>query len=204
LTHSKIRIIGGFLRGRQIPVVADTRGLGLRPTADRLRETVFNWLMHDIQGAVCLDLFSGSGALGLEAISRGAEWVIFLEQERSFLAAIEKLITEWNLKDKSECLCVDALGFISHEAHNNNGVKFDIVFCDPPFRKSLLRPALEKLKQGDRLNPNALIYVEYESIPEKKDADFFSNFESSVNTMGFAVLKLKKAGLVTYGLLRNN
>ena len=177
------RIIAGRFRSRQLQI---PEHIAVRPTLNRIRETLFNWLMNDIQDAICLDAFAGSGALGLEALSRGAEHVYFIEKERTVLQALEKNIALLNtegseliLGSMPECLAVGEFK------------KIDIVFLDPPFHQDLILPALQALQQSELLKPESLIYFEVErefKLPEKLDA----NWE---------ILKYKKAGKVAYGLL---
>lgn len=146
----QLRIIGGQWRSRRLRFPAID---GLRPTLDRIRETVFNWLQFDVEGSRVLDAFAGSGALGFEALSRGAKEVIFLEKHPA--AALQ-------LKDNLQLLearnaqvwAGDALLWLEQ-----NPEPFDLVFLDPPFHKNLLQPAIDAL----RLLPGALIYVEHEA-----------------------------------------
>lgn len=149
--QNKVRIIGGEWRRRMIAFPAVE---GLRPTADRLRETLFNWLGQTLDGKVCLDLFAGSGALGFEALSRGAARVVMVERDRQALRALrenaEKLGAE-----RLELHDADALQFLSRESR-----RFDVVFLDPPFHKSIL-PLLFPILEN-RLNPGGRVYAESE------------------------------------------
>lgn len=151
---SQLRIVGGTWRSRKFPV-ADVEGL--RPTPDRVREMLFNWLTGRISGARCLDAFSGTGALGLEALSRGASEVVFLEYS---------LEAAQTLKSTLKTLCsdarveqTDALQWLSRPARHT----FDLVFLDPPFHKQLLQPACEHLQANGWLAQDALVYVEAEN-----------------------------------------
>jgi 16S rRNA (guanine966-N2)-methyltransferase len=146
-----IRIIGGSLRGRRFRF-ADVPDI--RPTPDRVRETLFNWLGPRVHGARCLDLFAGSGALGLEALSRGAASAVFVEQNITAVRALSSLITEWNVQD-ARLERADALHFLSGTAQ-----PADIVFLDPPFAASLLAKTAALLEQRGWLSATALIYVE--------------------------------------------
>ncbi|KFW99952.1 16S rRNA methyltransferase [Pectobacterium betavasculorum] len=149
----QIRIIGGQWRGRKLPVPDSP---GLRPTTDRVRETLFNWLAPVIQQARCLDCFAGSGALGLEALSRYAAHATLLEMER----AVAQQLTQ-NLAllraENAEVVNTDALNWLAKP-----GTPFDVVFLDPPFRKELLNNTLALLEQQGWLAPDAWIYVETE------------------------------------------
>ncbi|MCG8709517.1 16S rRNA (guanine(966)-N(2))-methyltransferase [Brenneria sp. 4F2] len=150
----QIRIIGGQWRGRKLPVPISP---GLRPTTDRVRETVFNWLAPVIQQSRCLDCFAGSGALGLEALSRYAAHATLLEKER---IVAQQLTQNLTLLRAENALVVntDTLQWLSQ-----NGEPFDVVFLDPPFRKDLLNDTLSLLEQQGWLAPDAWIYVETET-----------------------------------------
>ncbi len=150
---SKLRIIGGEWRSRQLPIIELD---GLRPTTDRVRETVFNWLSFEIPGARCLDLFSGSGALGLEALSRGAKECTFVELNRSVAQQIERNLSTLQASNGT-VHNTDALSFLQA-----NPAPFDVIFLDPPFRKGLLEQVLPKLDER-WLAANAYIYIERES-----------------------------------------
>jgi len=148
-SKGRIRIIGGEYRGRRIAVPdrAD-----LRPTPDRVRETLFNWLGQSLDGRSCLDLFAGSGALGFEAASRGAARVVMVEQDRSVFATLEK--TRSLIAARAvELVLGDAFAYLANSAE-----KFDVVFLDPPFRQNALPRLLEALPA--RLAPGARVYVE--------------------------------------------
>jgi 16S rRNA (guanine966-N2)-methyltransferase len=146
-----IRVIGGSMRGRRwrFPDIPD-----IRPTPDRVRETLFNWLGPRIIGARCLDLFAGSGALGLECVSRGASSVVFVEQHAAIARALGTLITEWTVQG-AEVTRADAFAYL-----RGTPQPFDIVFLDPPFAAGLLAPAATLLEQKGWLSPDALIYLE--------------------------------------------
>jgi 16S rRNA (guanine966-N2)-methyltransferase len=153
--HQRVlRIIGGRHRGRRLRFPA---GVEIRPTPDRVRETLFNWLQPRIDGARVLDLFAGSGALGLEALSRGAAHVTFLEQDRRAASAIDALAREWH-ETALSVECDDAIGWL---ARSRPSERFDIVFVDPPYDLGLLAPALAALATGPLLAPDARICVEH-------------------------------------------
>jgi 16S rRNA (guanine966-N2)-methyltransferase len=149
-----LRIIGGRHRGRRLRFPG---GVAIRPTPDRVRETLFNWLQPRIVGARVLDLFAGSGALGLEALSRGAAHATFLEVDRSAAGAIETLAREWH-EVSVAVECVDALQWL---ARRQPAEKFDIVFVDPPFDAKLQAAVLEALDSRQLLAPDARVYVEH-------------------------------------------
>ena len=178
---NRVRIIGGGCRGRllQFPDAP-----GLRPTTDRVRETLFNWLQFEIHGARCLDLFAGSGVLGFEAASRGAAHVVLVEKSRRVFAMLEKNRLQLKLDDRIELVCMDALQWLSR---NNEG--FDIIFLDPPFGHSMLQSAIDALAGSPAVTPGARIYIEQESHEER-----------AVLPEGWRMLREKVAGQVRYGL----
>jgi 16S rRNA (guanine966-N2)-methyltransferase len=149
----QIRIIGGQWRGRKLPVPDSA---GLRPTTDRVRETLFNWLAPMIQQANCLDCFAGSGALGLEALSRYAGSATLLELERPVAQQLEKNLQTLRA-DNGKVIQTNALTWLAQA-----GEPFDVVFIDPPFRKGLLAQTLQLLEQHGWLADDAFIYVESE------------------------------------------
>jgi 16S rRNA (guanine966-N2)-methyltransferase len=149
-----LRIIGGQWRSRKLQII-DAEGM--RPTPDRVRETLFNWLQNDIHGARCLDLFAGSGALGLEALSRGASEVVFVEKNK---AVANQLIQNLAvLKSKTDVIHNNALDYLSSQS----GKPFDIIFLDPPYRKNLLASSLALLIENKLIQSHTLIYLEHES-----------------------------------------
>jgi 16S rRNA (guanine966-N2)-methyltransferase len=146
-----LRIIAGQWRGRKFRFPP----LDIRPTPDRVRETLFNWLQPRIEGARCLDLFAGSGALGLEALSRGAASVVFVEQQRAAAAAIEQLLTAWQATGAA-VFCTEAQRYLS--AAEARG--FDLVFLDPPYGSGALATAANALGRG-WLARDARVYIEH-------------------------------------------
>lgn len=146
-----LRIIGGEWRGRRLRFPA---AAAIRPTPDRVRETLFNWLGARVQAARCLDLFAGSGALGLEALSRGAAHVQFVDSQASATQALGSLLAEWGASAATVTRS-DALRFLEAPAQ-----PFDIVFLDPPFEAGLTGVAARRLEERGWLAPAALIYVE--------------------------------------------
>lgn len=150
VTGGRVRIIGGSLRGSRLEVPERP---GLRPTADRVRETLFNWLQPVLPGARCLDAFAGSGALGLEAASRGAASVTLLEKDPGLAATLRGSVQRLRVAS-AEVLAVDALDWLSGAPDRS----FDIVFLDPPFASALLDAALQRLPPW--LAGDARIYLE--------------------------------------------
>ena len=145
-----MRIIAGRHRGRRLRFPA---GVAIRPTPDRVRETLFNWLQPRIDQSRVLDLFAGSGALGLEALSRGAAHVTFIERDRRAAAAIESVASEWR-ENALTVVCADALGWLARA----EDAPFDIVFLDPPYDADLLASAAAALP--GKLAPDARVYIE--------------------------------------------
>jgi 16S rRNA (guanine966-N2)-methyltransferase len=180
-TTNRVRIIGGEWGGRRLSF-PDAQGL--RPTADRVRETVFNWLQHELYDSRVLDAFAGSGALGFEAASRHAREVVMLERSRKVMTALENNRNELQAKNVT-LECVDALEYLARETH-----PFDIVFLDPPFGQGLSEPVLRLLSDRDLLKDDARVYAEFEasaSDPQLPE--------------GWGFIRDKKAGDVRYGLL---
>lgn len=147
---SELRVIAGTLRSRKIIF---SEGNGLRPTHNRIRETLFNWLAPVIEKSICLDAFSGSGALGFEALSRGAAQVSFCDNSPQVIKQLKSNATLF----KMENVKFFRGDFLSQ---NFGDKKFDIVFLDPPFQKNLLLSACEFLEAHQLLNPQATIYLE--------------------------------------------
>lgn len=176
-----VRIIGGQWRGRRIGFPVRP---GLRPTADRVRETLFNWLQPTISGASCLDLFAGSGVLGFEAASRGAAEVFMLDSDPSVVRHLQQQVTVLNA-DQVHFVQSDALSWLQTSTQN-----FDIIFLDPPFGQDLLSKALGILG-GKKLSPGTLIYLETESALPVRSLP-----------KGWEVLRDARAGAVEYYLAR--
>ncbi|MBI3343571.1 MAG: 16S rRNA (guanine(966)-N(2))-methyltransferase RsmD [Gammaproteobacteria bacterium] len=151
-----MRIIGGRWRSRRLgfPDVE-----GLRPTPDRVRETLFNWLAPIIEGARCLDLFAGSGALGLEALSRGATEVVMVDRDPQVIARLKENVATLGAPGAT-LVAADALTWLQSPHRKST---FDIVFLDPPFGQGLLEPCCKLLEEHGWLAPSAHIYLESES-----------------------------------------
>ncbi len=150
--QGKIRIISGRWRGRKL-TVADAPGL--RPTGDRARETLFNWLGPRVIGARCLDLFSGSGALGLEAVSRGAASAVLVERSASVMATLRKQVSDWPDINKVQFVQADVLAWLDSATGS-----FDLVFIDPPFEQALQQVVLERLLSRGLLAEDGQLYLE--------------------------------------------
>lgn len=175
-----LRIIGGNWRGRKITFPEHD---GIRPTGDRVRETLFNWLMHDIRGANCLDLFAGSGVLSIEALSRGANHVTLIENNRSASERVSQnlslLDADPNTFDNIRADAIDWLGRCS--------AGFDLVFIDPPFASDLLPAVLEQL--ANRQIARKFVYLE---TPEE--------LETSDLPDQWSLYRQKRTGSVHYSL----
>lgn len=154
---SSIRIIGGEWRSRKLTV---PEAPGLRPTPDRVRETLFNWLAPTIQGARVLDAFTGSGALFLEALSRGASTGVAIDANTDAVNNLRRNLAVLQCDD-AEVLRVDSLQYLSNKTEQG----FDIVLLDPPFHQDLLLSACQLLEDNNWLNKDAWIYTESEQAP---------------------------------------
>ena len=148
-SKGEIRIIAGEYRGRRIKVAARP---GLRPTPDRVRETLFNWLGQWLDGLACLDLFAGSGALGFEALSRGAARAVMVESDRAVAQALRENVKALEAEG-AEIVQGDAMAYLG-----DGGGKFDVAFVDAPYASDLARRAMDRLPP--RLKPGARVYVE--------------------------------------------
>ncbi len=173
---NKVRIIGGSLRSR---LISFPEAEGLRPTPDRVRETLFNWLGQTLYGRTCLDLFAGSGAMGFEAASRGAERVVMVELNRTVLRALQD-----NVK-KLGCANVSIQGQDGLEFALRDAQRYDVIFLDPPYQSDYLPRLLEILPQ--RLSENGVVYVESGAAIDVQPP--------------WQVLKSGRAGQVHYQLL---
>ncbi|NHB93039.1 16S rRNA (guanine(966)-N(2))-methyltransferase [Photorhabdus cinerea] len=176
----QIRIIGGKWRGRKLPV---PNSPGLRPTTDRVRETLFNWLALVIQEAHCLDCYAGSGALGLEALSRYATQATLIEYERNVAKQLSANLALLGAKN-AEIINDSALNYLSQP-----GTPHDVIFLDPPFRQGMLAETIKLLEQQGWLADESWIYVEAES--ESAAADVPANWQ---------LHREKVAGQVAYRL----
>lgn len=180
----EVRVIAGLWRGRKLPVL---NAEGLRPTTDRVKETLFNWLMMDIASSRCLDCFAGSGSLGIEALSRQAQAVVFLEKFADAANQLKKNLVSLKAEN-GKVIQTDTLQFL---AQKNSEMPFDLVFVDPPFHQGFVPQVLTALEQNGWLAENALIYVETEK-----------NHSPLVLPEHWQVIKEKTAGQVVSRLVR--
>lgn len=188
---NQVRIIGGRWRGRKLPVANIP---GLRPTGDRVRETLFNWLAPMIDGANCLDLFAGSGALSIEALSRGAARALCLDNQPlvvSTLLSIQRQLGASGL----EPLQFDAISWLAasktgNQIGDSEHLQFDIIFLDPPFDSGLLQPTINALADSGRLKDRAWVYLEQ------------SRMAGDITLpQGWNLIKDKRTGNIRYSLI---
>ena len=172
---NRVRIIGGRWGSR---VVRFPPAAQLRPTPDRVRETLFNWLGQRLDGLSCLDLFAGSGALGFEALSRGASRVVMVEKDRAIAAALRQSRTLLEA-DAAEIVVADAIAWLGKTAE-----RFDVAFVDPPYASGLQEAAMRAV--GPRMNPGGRLYVESDRVLEAPP--------------GWRAVREDRAGAVRYAL----
>jgi len=175
-----VRIIGGKWRGRKL-VFPDRPDL--RPTLGRVRETLFNWLRADIDGSRCLDLFAGSGALGFEALSRGAASVVFVDADRRAVRSLEDNVARLEAGERATVIAGRAERVLRRSSE-----PFDVIFVDPPFAGADLAAALEKIRATGALAEHGLVYFE---APRRL----------AVDTSGWRQVKHATAGDAQFGLL---
>lgn len=158
----------------------------LRPTTDRVRETLFNWLMHDVQGARCLDLFAGTGILGLEALSRGAMHVDFVEQNKQLAMHLQENLKRLECEFEADIFCSDA----KHWLDSYRDEPYDVAFLDPPYKMNLY-PILSLIAEKKIMSPNAILYI------EQSEALSLNKLPAH-----WSVLKQKRNGQVHYHLIQ--
>lgn len=175
VTRNRVRIIGGVWRSR---IVSFPPHEGLRPTPDRVRETLFNWLGQDLADRSCLDLFAGSGVLGFEALSRGAARAVLIDKERAVCQALQQSAKKLDA-DRIFVLCSDALSYLRREK-----TKFDLIFFDPPYGGVVIDDYLPLL--GGRMNDDAVVY--------------FESNRAITLARGWRAIRQKRAGQVHFAL----
>ena len=180
--HNQLRIIGGSHRRRNISFPTSD---GLRPTGDRIRETLFNWLEPEIAGTNCLDLFAGSGALGFESLSRGARTATLLETNRSVVMNLRDNTTKLGFTNV-RVIQAEARQWLNSEAASD---PFDVVFVDPPFADHLLYDCCACLSESRLLAEEAKVYLEHHQT-----------IDNTKLPSGWSQLKAKTAGRVYFGL----
>jgi 16S rRNA (guanine966-N2)-methyltransferase len=172
-----MRVIAGKAKRLQLKTV---KGMETRPTTDRIKETLFNILQNDIENCRFLDLFSGSGAIGIEALSRGASIAVFVENSKEAIGCIRENLQFTKLSDSAIVMEKDVLSAIS--ILEGRGERFDIVFMDPPYNKEIEKKVLERLKDSSVIDGDSIIIVE-----AFLDTDF-----SYASDMGYEIIKEKK------------
>jgi 16S rRNA (guanine966-N2)-methyltransferase len=182
---NSLRISGGTLKGKKIPF--DFKE-SLRPTSSKLKEILFNWLQFEINECVCLDLFAGTGSLGIEALSRGSSKVIFVELNKKNYSSLSVNLKKLDVKDKSKIFFKDAFTWI----RNYDLSEIDLIFLDPPFNKEHEVKALKLLMRKNDLKSSCKIYLEY------------SKYDEIEIPKEFKVLKEKSVGDVKALLLIKN
>jgi len=182
--RNAVRIVGGEWRGRllRFPAVP-----GIRPTPDRVRETLFNWLQQRVAGSRCLDLYAGSGALGLEALSRGAAEVVFVDVEPAVTRYLVGQLKDFAC-DRGRVVRSAAAGYLDGPVQ-----AFDIVFLDPPFDAAALPDTCRRLERGGWLAPGGFAYLEAASAAGPPELP-----------AGWTLLRSKRAGEVGYHLARRD
>src|SRR3990167_3020369 len=181
MAQGVVRIIGGEWRGRKLKV---PDALHLRPTPDRVRETVFNWLAPVLPGAYCLDAFAGSGVLGFEALSRGATYVVMVDDSPLVIEVLQEELILFKATTRAEIYRAKAPLQLKQPEKS-----FDIVFLDPPYNDNLLKPSCFYLEEQNFLAPQAYIYLESRDLVDEKMLP--TNWE---------IIKNKRAGQVRYYL----
>lgn len=188
MQKGEVRIIGGQWRGKKLHFPAIP---SLRPTPNRIRETLFNWLAPKLTGAHCLDLFAGSGALGFEALSRYAQSVIFVEPSKVLVSYLKAQLKQLEAEDHAKVYLAQ-FPFAAQSVFKTSPL-FNIVFLDPPFHQNLLTPACAWLAQEGLLAPKSQIYIEAEA-----------GLKSLILPEKWQIQHLKTAGQVQYGLIESN
>jgi 16S rRNA (guanine966-N2)-methyltransferase len=156
-----LRVISGSCKGRKLKTV---KGVTTRPTADRMREALFNIMASKIPGAVILDLFAGTGALGIEALSRGAKYSVFIEKDKNALSTINENILLCQMSDKAKTIQWDIVKNLA--CIESTTLLFDIVFMDPPYKKNVIKKTIDNLRKTNSLKKNTDIIVEHASEKE--------------------------------------
>ena len=180
----ELRVIGGIYGKRRLAV---PNAAGLRPTGNRIRETLFNWIADEVAGARVLDLFAGTGALGIEALSRGAAHVVFVERADRLAAALRDNLARLGAEN-ARVLRADARQYLSRHSG-----PFDIVFLDPPFRSAIIGAVCAQLASEGWLAPGGLVYMEYEARSGRVDLP-----------SAWSVVRERQAGGVGYALARRD
>ncbi|MBP2642195.1 MAG: methyltransferase [Firmicutes bacterium] len=177
-----MRVITGSRRGLKLKT---PKGLDIRPTSDRVKESVFNIIGNRVIGTTVLDLFAGTGNLGIEALSRGAEKVIFTDQSSTSLNLTKANVSLAKFMDRAEFYRMGAVSAM--ETFAKKGIKFDLIFCDPPYNQGLVMLVLKKLDEASLLSSDGLIVMEH-SGHEPIVSDFSELYEARVERYGETVI----------------
>ncbi|PCI39409.1 MAG: 16S rRNA (guanine(966)-N(2))-methyltransferase RsmD [Thiotrichales bacterium] len=177
-----VRIISGIWKGRKLEVV-DSKSL--RPSTDRVRKTIFDWLRPHIIEAKCLDAFAGTGVIGLEALSSGANQTVFIEKNRHISRILKDNLNKLQVEEAGILVKSDALHYLNKASH----IQFDLVFLDPPFESNLLEKSLSLLHQHNWVHANSLVYFECAAACE-------------INFLHWKIYKHKTTKNIQYGLLQ--
>ena len=182
---NNIRITGGYLKGKKIPFeFKDT----LRPTSNKLKEIIFNWLQFEIENLICLDLFAGTGALGIEAISRRSKKVVFVELNKKNYSVLVKNIKLLGIKDKSKVFFKDAFSWIK----KNDLSHFDLILLDPPFGEEHELKVLKSIIRKNEIKSSCKIYLEYSKFTTLEIPEEFNILkEKSVGDVKALLLETK-------------
>ena len=180
-TPQQVRIIAGRWKGRMLPVVQKN---DVRPTPNRVRETVFNWLQSYLPGSNCLDLFAGSGALGFESVSRGAAAATIVEFDAKIIDILRQQVSKL-MADEITLIHADGLAFL-----NQTSTKFDIVYLDPPFNKFDLQELLQVVAKANILKQQAVIYVEsaLKQLPQELPSNWQWKRQSKASQVEFGLI----------------
>lgn len=176
-----VRIIAGCWKGRKIPVIKKE---SVRPTPNRVRETVFNWLQDSLPGSRCLDLFAGSGVLGIESVSRGAAYAAIVDLDSEVVELLKSQL-ELLETDVVDLICGDSIDYIF-----NTEQQFDIVFLDPPFQKFDLNKLLDQVESANILKPHAMIYMEClrGHLPQKLPSNWKWRRQSRASQVAYGLI----------------
>lgn len=180
-----VRIISGKWRNRHLPIIKEKQ---LRPTPDRVRETLFNWLIGKIEGTRCLDLFAGSGALGFEALSRGAKHTTFIDVHEGVVKMLEQQAIALQALADCDIIKSDSLRWLNQ---HQKSASYDLIFLDPPFSSSLLEPCIGSLMSSTLIRNGSLIYIE-SPMP----------LSGEMLPKNWQIIKQQQAGEVAYHLIK--
>ncbi len=189
-----MRVISGSARGLKLSA---PEGLSTRPTTDRIKESLFNIIAFDLYGCRFLDLFSGSGGIGIEALSRGAVKAVFVDHAQSSIKVIKSNIEKARLSDRAEVLCMNVGAAVAALGKRNES--FDIIFMDPPYSMGLTDSTLYSILDAGILAPEGMIIAEQsvqETVPEIEDLEIVRIKDYKITKMTF--LEAKKRGLEDY------